>query len=119
MRRIRLVLYSIVYTLCKFIQNLTHNSIIHASANNVDVTTSIRFYYYIDNVLSVASMQRWLAKCGVKTSSVLIIFKTNEILRYSHIDLDNDKELLTNTDFTDVTIGLGLPYKNIQLEYFA
>ena len=109
------VVMVLIYRLCALIHHVNSGPIIHATANNIDVTTTIRFYYYIDNTLSVASMQRWLANCGIKASTVLIIFKknTNDILT-SYIDLDNDNELLTDAPFVDTTLSL-LPAKNIKL----
>jgi len=63
-----------------------------------DITYAIRAYYHIDTVLSCFTLQEWLKRFGINAQIAEIIFKRNALVMHSRLDLNNDREITTNTD---------------------
>ena len=63
-----------------------------------DITYAIRAYYHIDTVLSCFTLQEWLKRFSINAQIAEIIFKRDALLMRSRLDLNNDKEITTNTD---------------------
>lgn len=89
--------------------------IIYAYTPNFrDISLIVRWFYIYDNILSVASLQRWLAHFNIHYESVIIIFKKNDDLLISEIDLNNDYEKLLQCEIPEGDIRLKiLPGKSI------
>lgn len=111
----RSLILSCIYIFCSYLHTVNTHQLIYAECNYkdkiIDITTTLRFYYYFDQTLSFASMQSWLRKCDITINNdnineVKIIFTRNNELFISNLDLDNDIELNTKESCCDTTLQL-------------
>ena len=74
----------------------------------VDVTIETRLFYRFDNIRSCASLQRWLVGFNhEKVVSIKILFMDPYgMVNISNVDLDNDRELISNVEIPDGDVSL-------------
>ncbi len=72
-----------------------------------DITTVVKLFYVIDTILSMGSLCTWLEKFGHKPESATLImtFVSGGDVCVSRLNLDDDIELLTGEDSTDVELS--------------
>lgn len=108
--KLRTIFVQILYATYFITRSPPKSSILYAYCNDIDVTLIIKYFYYLDETLSVASMQRWLNKFKIKASKITIVF-TNVVLNTtyvntSQIDLNDEVELLTGKDIRSGDVSL-------------
>jgi hypothetical protein len=80
----------------------------YAECNN-DITEAVRSFYMFDERKSTYSMETWLVHCGVSIQEqiafkVVIIYKRKDKMFKSQLDLQNDIEMCTQSDISDVDL---------------
>jgi hypothetical protein len=86
--------------------NTQSTHLIAAYACN-DITPAMKAFYHYNEVLSRYRMETWMQKCGqADTKKIHIYTMRDGIIYHSHVDLDNDNELLTGQPFDDLAIEL-------------
>jgi hypothetical protein len=64
-----------------------------------EVTSAVKFFYRADTfIVSASSMRMWLKMIRQESKYLDILFVRNNAIVMSRVDLNNDKELLTNSD---------------------
>ena len=95
--------------------NTSAAKVLYASIYNteIDITPIIQCYYLTDRILSVASMYRWLQKFNYEPlGCVNIIFIRNHLIQIAVIDLNEDREIGTNSECCDTDLE-NLPSANL------
>jgi hypothetical protein len=74
------------------------------TSTGIDVTNIVSWFYRLDNVLSCATLQMWLAKFDINCSNIYIIFYREYSLQVSVLDLTRDIETKLNVENSDVDL---------------
>jgi hypothetical protein len=69
-----------------------------------DLTSITLAYYTYDTLLSCYSLQKWYTRFNYTVSTVDILFIRDGCTYYSRVDLDNDIELNTKKDASDMSL---------------
>ncbi len=94
----------------------TDNIVDDLAIGTRDVTPIVRGYYKYNHILSCATLDRWLKRdADIHGGQLFLMFMRNNIVRMAIIDLDNDVELLTKRDATDVSLET-LPCKWLSID---
>ena len=87
--------------------NTQSTHLIAACAESTDITPAVKAFYRYNEVLSRYRMETWLEACGQADTKKLHIYTMRDgVCYHSHVDLDNDNELLTGQPFEDLAIEL-------------
>lgn len=70
-----------------------------------DITLCMMCYYACDQIFTCASLYRWLAKFGITSSKINLMFVSDGVVYYAVIDVDNDRELRTGTDLDNIQLA--------------
>jgi hypothetical protein len=70
-----------------------------------DLTSIIRAYYRYDTLTSCYSLQKWCTRFGYKVSIIDLLFTRGGITYYARVNLDNDIELNTKKETSDMALG--------------
>lgn len=68
-----------------------------ARESGANITLAVKIFYATDSILSVASLYRWLQEFDNVDQTVDLIFYRDGAINVSRIDLDADRELITET----------------------
>lgn len=104
MRRYLLNAYIFIYSIYWhfWYKDQTNDRLIYAMSDKNNVTNIMRYYFKYDTALSPSSAQYWLRKFGIKCDILNIIQYKRNTLVFSRINLEDNIELLTDSDCYDM-----------------
>jgi hypothetical protein len=86
--------------------NACNTVLIAAFAESKNITHAVQTFYPHNEVISCYRLQKWLKECGVDTNRVHVYTMRGGVVSHSHVDLNDDKMLLTGEAIEDLTIEL-------------
>jgi hypothetical protein len=86
--------------------NAQSTNFIAAYAEGKNISPAVQTFYPHNEVISCYRLQKWMKECGVDTNRVHIYTMRGGVVYHSHVDLDNNKMLLTGEEIEDLTIEL-------------